>query len=143
LPSRLLFRNVNVKIYKKKNIILSVVLCWCETWSVTLREEHRLNVFENRVLRRIFGPKRDEVTGEWRKLHKEELHILYSSPNIIRQMKSRRIRWERHVARMGEERELYRVLVRKPEWKRPFGRPRMGGWDQNRSWGDWLGREGA
>jgi hypothetical protein len=75
----------------------------CETWSLTLREECRLRVFENRVLRRIFGPKRDEVTGEWRKSHNEELNILYSSPNIIRQIKSRRMRWAGHVARMGEE----------------------------------------
>jgi hypothetical protein len=75
----------------------------CETWSLTLREEHRMRVFENMVLRRIFGPKRDEVTGEWRKLHNEELHILYFSPNIIRQMKSRRMRWAGNVARMGEE----------------------------------------
>jgi hypothetical protein len=74
-----------------------------ETWSLTLRDENRLRVFENRVLRRIFGPKRDEVTGEWRKLHNEKLHILYSSPNIIRQIKSRRMRWTGHVARMGEE----------------------------------------
>jgi hypothetical protein len=87
----------------------------CETWSLTLKEEHRLRVFENRVLRRIFGPKRDEVTGEWRKLHSEELHILYSSPNIIRQIKSRRMRWAEHVARMGEERNLYRVLMGKPK----------------------------
>jgi hypothetical protein len=82
LPSLLLSRNVKVKIYK--TIILPVVFYGCETWSLTLREEHRLRVFENRVVRRIFGPKRDEVTGEWRKLHSEELHILYSSPNIIR-----------------------------------------------------------
>jgi hypothetical protein len=81
----------------------NVVLYGCETWSLTLREENRLRVFENRVLRRIFGPKRDEVTGEWRKLHNEELHILYSSPDIIRQIKSRRMRWAGHVARMGEE----------------------------------------
>jgi hypothetical protein len=81
-------------------------------------------VFENRVLRRIFGPKRDEVTGEWRKLHSEELHNLYSSPDIIRQVKSRRIRWAGHVVRMGEERKVYRVLVGKPEGKRPLGRPR-------------------
>jgi hypothetical protein len=87
-------------------------------------EEHRLNVFENRVLRRISGPKRDEVTGEWRKLHNEALHILYSSPNIIRQIKSRGMRWAGHVARMGEERKLYKVLVRKPEGNRPLGRPR-------------------
>jgi hypothetical protein len=81
-------------------------------------------VFENTVLRRRFGPKRDEVTGEWRKLHSEELHILYSSPNIIRQIKSRRMRWVRHMARMGEERKMYRVLVGKPEGKRPLGRIR-------------------
>jgi hypothetical protein len=73
------------------------------TWSLTLREEHRLRVFENRVLRRIFGPTRDEVTGEWRKLHNEELHNLYLSPDIIRQVKSRRMRWAGHVARMGEK----------------------------------------
>jgi hypothetical protein len=87
--------------YKTK--ILPVVLYGCETWSLTLREEHRLRVFENRVLRRVFGPKRDEVRGEWRKLHSEELHNLYSSQNIIRQIKSRRMRWAGHVARMGEE----------------------------------------
>jgi hypothetical protein len=81
-------------------------------------------VFENRVLRRIFGPKRDEVTGEWRKLHSEELRIVYSSPNIIRQIKSRRMRWAGHVARMGEERNVYRVLMGNPEGKRPLGRPR-------------------
>jgi hypothetical protein len=81
LSSRLLSRNVKVKIYK--TIILPVVLYGCETWSLTLREENRLRLFENRVLRRIFGTKRDEITGKWRKLHNEELHILYSSPNII------------------------------------------------------------
>jgi hypothetical protein len=107
LSSRLLSRNVKVKIYK--TIILPVVLYGCETWSVALREEHRLRVFENRIVRRIFGPKRNEVTGEWRKLHNEELHILYSSPNIIRQIKLRRMRWAGHVARMGEERNVYRV----------------------------------
>jgi hypothetical protein len=87
LSSRLLSRNVRVKIYR--TIILPVVLYGCETWSLTLREEHRLRVSENRVLRRIFGPKRDEVMGEWSKLHNEELHNLYSSPDIIRQVKSR------------------------------------------------------
>jgi hypothetical protein len=102
LSSRLLSRNVKVKIYK--TIILPVVLYGCETWSLTLREEHRLRVFENRVPRRIFGPKRDDVTGEWRKLHNEELHNLYSSPDIIRQVKSRRMRWAGHVALVGEER---------------------------------------
>jgi hypothetical protein len=82
-------------------MILPVILYGCETWSLTLREEHRLRVFENRVLRRIFGPKRDEVTEEWRKLHNKELRDLYSSPNIIRIIKSRRMRWAGHVARMG------------------------------------------
>jgi hypothetical protein len=81
-------------------------------------------VFENRVLRRIFGPKRDEVTGRWRKLHNEELHNLYFSPSIIRMIKSRRMRWAGHVARMGETRNAYRILVGKPEGKRPLGRPR-------------------
>jgi hypothetical protein len=81
-------------------------------------------VFENRVLRRIFGPKRDEVTGEWRKLHSGELHNLYSSPDIIRLIKSRRIRWAGHVARMVEGRKVYRVLVGKPEGKRQLERPR-------------------
>jgi hypothetical protein len=91
--------------------------------SLTLREEHRLRV-ENSVLRRIFGLKRDEVTGEWRKLHSEESHNLYSSPDIIRQIKARRVRWAGHVARMGEGRNVYRVLVGKPEGKRPLERPR-------------------
>jgi hypothetical protein len=84
-----------------KIIILPVVSYGCETWSLTLREEHRLRVFENRVLRRIFGPKRVEVTGDWRKLHNEELHNLYSSRNVIRMIKSRRMRWVGYVARMG------------------------------------------
>jgi hypothetical protein len=97
-------RDAKVKIYK--TIILPVVLYGCETWSLTLREEHRLRVFENRVLRRIFGPKRDEVTGQWRKLHSGELHNLYSSLDIIRQVKSRRMRWAGHVARKGEVREV-------------------------------------
>jgi hypothetical protein len=87
-----------------------------------LREEHRLRVFENRVLRRIFGPKRGEVTGERRKLHGGELHNLYLSPDIIGQIKSRRRRWARHVPCMGEGRKVYRVLVGKPEVKRPLGR---------------------
>jgi hypothetical protein len=113
---------VKVKIYK--TIILPVVLYGRETWSLTLREENRLRVFENRVLRRIFGPKRDKVTGEWRKLHTEELHILYRSPNVIRQIKSRRMRWSGHVARMGKDRNVYRALMGKPEGKRPLGRPR-------------------
>jgi hypothetical protein len=90
LPSRLLSRNVKIKIYK--TIILPVVLYGCETLYVTLREEHRLRVFENRVLRRIFGPKRDEVTGGWKQLHNEELHGLYSLPSIVRVIKARRMR---------------------------------------------------
>jgi hypothetical protein len=94
-----------------------MVLYGCETWSLTLREEHRLRVFENRVLRRIFGPKRDEVTGDWRKLPNEELHNLYSSPNIIRMIKSKRMTWEGNVARMGEKRNAYRILVGKTEGK--------------------------
>jgi hypothetical protein len=122
LSSHLLSRNVKVKIYK--TIILPVVLYGCETWSLMLREEHQLRVFKNRVLRRIFGPKREEVTGEWRKLHNEELHNLYSYPDIIRQVKSRRMRWAGHVARMGEDRKLYKVLVGNPKGKRPLGRPR-------------------
>jgi hypothetical protein len=81
-------------------------------------------VFENRVLRRIFGPKRNGVTVGWRKLHNEEIHNLYSSPSIIRIIKSRRMRWAGHVARMGEKRNMYRLLVGKPEGKRPLGRPR-------------------
>jgi hypothetical protein len=109
LSSRLLSRSIQVKICR--TIILPVVLYGCETWSVTLREEHRLRVFENRVLRGIFGPKREAVTGEWRKLHSEQLHNLYSSPDIIRQIKSRRMRWAGHVARMGERRKMQRVLV--------------------------------
>jgi hypothetical protein len=92
-----------------------VVLYGCETWSLTLREEHRLRVSENRVLRRIFGPKMDEVTGGWRKLHNEELHGLYFSPSIIRVIKTRRMRWAGHVARMGEVRDAYNMLVGRPE----------------------------
>jgi len=103
---------------------LPLVLYGCENWPLTLREERRLRVFENRVLRRIFVPKRDEVTGEWRKLHNEELNDLYSSPNIVRVMKLRRMRWAGQVARMGEERGVYRVFVGKPEEKRPLGRLR-------------------
>jgi len=128
LSSSLLSKNIKIKI--GRNIILSVVLYGCETWSLTLREERRLRVFENRVLSRIFGPKRDEVTGEWRKLHNEELNDLYCSPNIIQVIKTRRMSWAGHVARMGERRDVYRVLVGKPEGKRPLGRPR-GRWEDN------------
>jgi hypothetical protein len=94
-----------------------------------LREEHRLRVFENRVLRRIFGPKSEEY-GSWRKLHNDELHSLYSSPNIVRVFKSRRLRWAGHVAHMWEGRGVYRVLDGKPEGKRPLGRPRRR-WEDN------------
>jgi len=107
-----------------RTIILPVILYGCETWSLTLREERELRVFENMVLRRIFGPRRVEVTGDWRRLHNEELNDLYCSPNIVRVIKSRRMRWAGHVARMGEERGVYRVLVGKLEGKRPLGRPR-------------------
>jgi hypothetical protein len=141
----LLSKNLKIRIYK--TIILPMVLYGCETWSLTLRGENRLRVFENRVLRKIFGPKRDEVTAEWRKLHNEELHDLCSSPSIIRIIKSRRIRWAGHVARMGKKRNTYRLLVGKPEGKRPLGRPRHTWVDNIRmdlgevGWGDvdWIG----
>ena len=96
----------------------------CETWSLTLREERKLRVFENMVLRRILGPRTDEVTGEWRRLHNEELNDLYCSPNIVRVIKWRRMRWAGHVARMGVKRGVYRVLVGEPEGRRPLVRPR-------------------
>ncbi|KAJ4449029.1 hypothetical protein ANN_00423 [Periplaneta americana] len=118
LSSSLLSKNLKVRIYK--TVILPVVLYGCETWTLTLREEHRLIVFENKVLRKIFEAKRDEVTGEWRKLHNTELHALYSSPDIIRNIKSRRLRWAGHVAHMGESRNAYRVLVGRPEGKKTF-----------------------
>jgi len=102
LSSRLLSKNLKIKIYRI--IILPVVLYGCETWSLTLREERKLRVYEDMVLRRIFGPRRNEVTGELRRLHNEELNNLYSSPNIVRVIKSRRMIWTGHVARMGEER---------------------------------------
>ena len=126
---------------------MPVVLYGCETWSLTLRDERKLSVYENMVLRRIIGPKRDEVTGEWRRLHNEELNDLYSSPNIVRMIKSRRMGWAGHVARMVEERGVYRVLVGKPEGKRPLGRPRRGWVDNIRmdlqevgcEYMDWIG----
>ncbi|KAJ4439060.1 hypothetical protein ANN_15016 [Periplaneta americana] len=128
LSSSLLSKNLKVRIYK--TVILPVVLYGCETWTLTLREEQRLRVFENKVLRKIYGAKRDEVTGEWRKLHNTELQALYSSPGIIRNIKSRSLRWVRHVSRMGESRNAYRVLVGRPEEKRPLRRPRHR-WEDN------------
>ena len=106
------------------------MLYGCETWSRTLREEHRLRVSENRMLRRIFEPKRDEVMGERRKLHNEELNDLNSSPVVVWVIKSRRMRWAGHVARMVERRGVYMVLVEKPEGRRPLGRPRRK-WEDN------------
>ena len=94
---------------------MPVVLYGCETWSLILREKRKLRVVQNMVLRRIFGSGKDEVTGEWRRLHNEELNDLYCSPNVVRVIKWRRMRWAGHVARMGEERGVYRVLVGKPE----------------------------
>ena len=96
----------------------------CETWYLTLREEHKLRVFENKVLRKIFGAKRDEITGEWRKLHNAELHALYTSPNIIRNLKLSRLIWAGYVARMEQFRNAHRDLVGKPESKRLLGQPR-------------------
>ena len=109
LSSSLLSKNLKIKIYR------TVILHGCETWSLTLREERRLRVLENRVMRRMFGLKRNKVTGEWRKLHNEELNDIYCSPNIVRVIKSRRMKWEGHVASMGERRGVFGVLVRKPE----------------------------
>jgi hypothetical protein len=127
LSSRLISKNLKIKIYRTQ--FLPVVLYGFETWSLTLREEHRLSVFENRVLRKIFGPKREE-DGSWKKLHNDELHNLYSSPNIVRAIKARRMRWAGNVARMEEGRGVYRVLVGRPEGKRPLGRPRRR-WEDN------------
>jgi hypothetical protein len=127
LSSLIISKNLKIKIYK--TVILPTVLYGCETWSLSLGEEYRLRIFENRVVRRIFGPKREE-DGSWRKLHNDELHDLYSSPNIVRVIKSRRMRWAGHVARMGEGRGAYRVLVGRAEGKRPLGRPRRR-WEDN------------
>jgi len=127
LSSGLLSKNTRIKTHR--TIILPVMF-GCETWSLTLMEEHRQRVFENRALKRIFGPKRDEVTGEWGKLHNEKFNDLYSSPNTVWVIKSRRMRWVGHVASMREGRGVYKVVVRKPEGKRPLGRPRHR-WEDN------------
>ena len=139
LSSTLLSKNVEIEIYR--TIILPVVLYGC------MKEECRLRVFKNRVLRWISGPKRDEVTGHWRRLHNKELYALYYSPNIIRVIVSRKMRWARNVARMREGRNAYRVLVGKPERRRPFGIPRLSYEDNIRmdlwevEWGimEWIG----
>jgi hypothetical protein len=128
LSSSLISKNIKIKMYK--TIILPVVLNGCETWSLILREVRRLRVFENRLLRRIFGHKTDEVTWEWRKLHNEELGDLYHLPNIMGVVKSRRMRWAGHVARMGEGRGVHRVMVGKREGKSPLGKPRRR-WEDN------------
>jgi hypothetical protein len=123
LSSSLLSKSAKIKIYR--TIILLVVLYGCETWTITLREECRLRVFDSKMLRRIFGPKRDGETGEERRLHNKELNALYSLPNIIRVIRSRRLRWAGHVAHMGKRRGAYRILVGKPEGRRPLGRQRL------------------
>jgi hypothetical protein len=116
---------------KYKTVILPVVLYGCEIWSLTLGEEHRLRVFENGVLKGIFGPKREE-DGSWRELHNDDLHSLYPSPNIVRVIKSRRMRWAGHESRMGEGIGVYRFLVGRPERKRPMGRRRHRREDNNK-----------
>jgi len=131
LSSSVLSKNLKTKTYS--TTILPVVLYGCETWSLTLKEELRLRIFGNRALRRIFGPKKDMVRGEWRKLYNEELNDLYSLPNIFRLIKLRKMRWAGQVVRLGERRGVIRILVGKPEGKRPLGRPR-------RRWGIILRR---
>ena len=128
LSSILLSKNLKIMMYRIK--IVPIVLYGCETWSVIMGEECSLRVFENRVLRRIFGVKKDEVTGELRRLRNERLNVLYCSPNIIQVIKSRRMRWAVHIAHMAERRGVYGVLVGKPEGERPLGRPRHR-WEDN------------
>jgi hypothetical protein len=126
----LAFEYIGFRVTIFRTIILPVVLYGCETWSLALREERRFRVFENRVLRRTFGRKRDQVIKKLRRLRNKELYALYSSPNIIRVIKSRRLRWVGHVARMGERRGAYRVLVGEPEERGPLRR-RGRGWVDN------------
>jgi hypothetical protein len=113
-----------------KVFILPVVLCGCENWSLILREQYGLRIFENRLLSRIFGPKRDEVIREWRRLHNKELYALYSSPDIIRVIKLRRLRWAGHIASMGKKRGASRILLGQPNGRRPLGRSRRR-WEDN------------
>ena len=120
MSSKLISKNIKIEIHR--TIILPVVWCGYESWSLTLTSERRLRAFENRVLRRIFGPRRGEIKVEWRKLRIEELNDLHFSPNINRVTKSRRMRWAGHVERMGESIGAYRVLLGKPEGKRQLGR---------------------
>jgi len=146
LSSSLLSKNLKIKIYT--TVILPVVLYGFQTWSLTLSEGRRLRVFENRLLRRIFGPKREGETGIWGKLHNEELSYLYSLQNIVPVIKSRKMRWSGYVVRNGEGREMHRVLVGIYEVKRPLGRPRRRWEDNNKmdlqevgvgvGCGDWM-----
>ena len=119
-----------MKVKTYKTIILPVVLYGCEILSLISKEEHSLRLFVNKELTKILGAKRDEITGEWRKLHNAELHALHTTRNVIRNLKSRRVRWPGHVARMEQTRNAYRVLVGKPEGKRSLGRPRRR-WEDN------------
>jgi hypothetical protein len=122
LSFRILSKSLKIKIYK--TVTLHVILYEGETWSFTLREEHTLRVFENRVLRKIFGHKREEVPGGWRRLHNEELHNLYASPNTIRVIESRLMGLTDHLTCIGEMRNEFRILVRNLEEKSPLGRPK-------------------
>ena len=124
--SRILCKNLNIKVCK--TIILPVVLSGCRTLSLTLREESRLRVFENRILKQIFGTKRDQIGG-WRRLQNEEPRSLYRSSNIVKVTKSRRLRWASHVDRIEEGRSAFKILTGKPTGKRPLGRPRRRGED--------------
>jgi hypothetical protein len=127
MSSRLISKNLKIRIYK--TVILPVVLCGCETWSIASRKEHGLRVFENRMLRKIFGPRREEDRS-WRKLNNDELLSLHSSPNVVRVTESRKMRWAGHVALKGEGRDVYRFFVGRFESKRPLGRPRRR-WEDN------------